>query len=103
MKSRALVCLVAGLIMLSGPFSLAGDRSVVKRTTAVYPELAKRMHLAGTIKLEVKVDPAGKVTDIKVLSGHPLLGAAAKDAVKSWVFAGADAATTEVVEVEFKI
>ena len=40
----------------------------------------------GVVILECTISPQGKVTDVKVLRGIPLLDQAAIDAVKQWVY-----------------
>jgi TonB family protein len=100
--------LIPALVLLSGLFALcpqamAGDRTATKRVAPVYPALAKRMKVAGTVKLEVKIAASGKVQEVKVLSGHPLLGPAAKECVSQWQFAPADTDSTELIELEFKM
>jgi TonB family protein len=44
------------------------------------------MRITGEVRLEVTVDPDGKVTDVKKLSGSSILEAAAEDAVRKWKF-----------------
>jgi TonB family protein len=40
----------------------------------------------GEVVLQIVVDRTGKVSDIKVTSGHPMLIANAMDAVKQWLY-----------------
>ncbi|HEV7644384.1 MAG TPA: TonB family protein [Pyrinomonadaceae bacterium] len=47
-----------------------------------YPEAAKAINAKGPVNVEVRVDENGKVILVKVLSGHPLLRAAAVSAAK---------------------
>jgi TonB family protein len=49
-----------------------------------YPPLAKAAKIQGMVKLEAVIDEDGKVEDLKVQSGHPLLVKAALDAVRQW-------------------
>ena len=42
--------------------------------------------MQGVVILECTISPQGKVTDVKVLRGIPLLDAAAIEAVKQWVY-----------------
>jgi periplasmic protein TonB len=51
-----------------------------------YPDIAKQARVQGVVILECTISPQGKVTDVKVLRGIPLLDAAAIDAVKQWVY-----------------
>jgi TonB family protein len=76
-------------------------RKVKTRTLPVYPELARRMNVAGKVKIEVVVTPDGRVKSTRVVGGHPLLVQACQDAVKEWKFVPAPEETTQVVEFEF--
>lgn len=51
-----------------------------------YPELARRAHVEGKVVLECVIDASGRVTGLRVVSGHPLLAAAAEDAVRAWIY-----------------
>ncbi len=77
-------------------------RKVKSRVTPAYPELARRMNVAGKVKIEVVITPDGRVRNTRVIGGHPLLVNAALDAVKEWRFVAASEETTQVVEFEFK-
>ena len=50
----------------------------------VYPRLAIIAHVQGTVVLQAILGKDGTVQDLKVLSGPPLLIAAAVDAVRTW-------------------
>ena len=56
----------------------------ISRPQPVYPQLARQARISGTVRLEAVIDETGKITDLKVISGHPLLVQAALDAVKQW-------------------
>jgi protein TonB len=58
----------------------------LKNITPVYPDIAKQARVQGVVILECTISPQGKVTDVKVLRGIPLLDAAAIEAVKQWVY-----------------
>ena len=49
-----------------------------------YPELAKRVRSEGMVRLEAIIGADGKIRDLRVLSGPPLLVNAARDAVMQW-------------------
>lgn len=66
------------------------------------PEIARSMHLAGTVRLEIVVSPAGKVTSLKTLGGPPILINASENAVKEWLFEPDPHATTVIVSFTFK-
>lgn len=77
------------------------ERKVIVRIAPVYPELAKRTHIAGIVKLEVVVRPNGSVKSTKPVGGNPVLVQATTDAVLKWKFEVAPQETTEIVEVTF--
>jgi TonB family protein len=78
-----------------------GKRKVKSKVVPAYPELAKRMSVAGKVKIEVVITPEGRVKSTRVIGGHPLLVQACQDAVKEWRFAPAPQETTQIVEFDF--
>src|SRR5437660_12014812 len=76
-------------------------RKVKTKTAPLYPELAKRMNVAGKVKIEVVITPDGRVKSTRAVGGHPLLVQACPDAVKEWKFVAAPEETTQVVEFDF--
>jgi TonB family protein len=88
---------LALVVAFTIPANAADNRAVKTRVAPIYPEMAKRMKIAGEVRFEVTVDPEGKVTDVKRLSGNGMLSAAAEDAVRKWRFEpGPDTSTVEV-------
>jgi len=77
-------------------------RRAKTKVQPVYPELARKMNLTGTVKVEVVVSPNGSVKDAKVLGGHPVLAGAALDAVRKWRFEPAAMDSSGVVEFKFE-
>ena len=65
----------------------------------VYPDTAKRMKIAGTVRLALRVTADGAVREVKVLGGNPLLVSAAEESVRKARF---DSAESCVVTFEFK-
>jgi protein TonB len=51
-----------------------------------YPKLARQTGARGTVRLSATVGKDGHVKAVRVISGHPMLQAAAVDAVKQWVY-----------------
>jgi protein TonB len=49
-----------------------------------YPGLALLTRVEGVVIVECRVDESGRVADARVLRGHPLLDAAALDAIRQW-------------------
>ena len=77
-------------------------RKVKTKVAPVYPELARRMNVAGKVKIEVVIGPDGHVKTTRIVGGHPLLVRSCQDAVKEWRFAPAAEETTQIVEFEFR-
>lgn len=77
------------------------DRTVVRRAPPVYPEIARQMHIAGSVLLTISIAPDGSVSDVKVEQGHPILVDAAVRAVRKWKFALGAGVTRETVNVNF--
>jgi TonB family protein len=91
------------LATVAMPVQAADDRAVKTRVAPVYPEIAKRMRISGTVRVEATVDPDGKVIDVKTLSGSRALSPAAEDAVRKWRFAPGAAQATIDVEINFAL
>jgi TonB family protein len=60
--------------------------SLVKQVTPVYPSDAKAAKISGTVVLHAVIGIDGKVADLTLISGHPLLATAAMDAVRQWEY-----------------
>jgi periplasmic protein TonB len=58
----------------------------LKHVAPTYPDIAKQARVQGVVILECTISPQGKVTDVKLLRGIPLLDAAAIEAVRQWVY-----------------
>lgn len=96
---RTLVILLVAVSCLAAADQVA--RKVVKNRPVTYPELARRMHISGTVRLDVAIAANGKVRKVDILGGHPILATAAADSVKGWEFEAAPADTTQTVVVKF--
>jgi TonB family protein len=77
-------------------------RRAKTRVAPVYPDLARKMNITGTVKIQVVVAANGTVKDAKVLGGHPVLAGAALDAVRKWRFEPAAVESSGVVELKFE-
>jgi TonB family protein len=76
-------------------------RKVIARTAPSYPELARRMHLSGKVKLELVITPGGSVKSAKLVGGNPVFEKSAIDAAKQWRFEMAEKETKAVILLEF--
>jgi len=59
---------------------------LIKSAPPTYPALAKSNHIQGDVTMDALVDPAGNVTDVKVISGPPPLQGAAMAALRQWKY-----------------
>ena len=72
---------------LSVPISQGTSGGVLlHKVQPVYPVEARRMHMAGSVVIDAVVNVEGQVDDLKLVSGEPLLSAAAMDAVRKWQY-----------------
>ena len=81
----------------------ADTRKSLKTVPPVYPAIAVKMRVEGTVKLDATIDPDGSVSDVKVVSGHQLLVQAAIDAVKKWRYESGDGKSIQPVAIEFNL
>src|SRR5947207_12554342 len=56
--------------------------NIIKRVQLVYPPLARQTRIQGTVGLHVIIAKDGKIKQLEIMSGHPLLQQAALDAVR---------------------
>lgn len=79
-----------------------------KNVAPTYPDIAKQARVSGVVILECTISPQGRVSDVKVLRGIPLLDQAAIDAVKQWQYTptllnGVPVPVIMTVTVNFKL
>lgn len=59
---------------------------LLKHVQPLYPPNAKAGRLEGSVRIDAIIDTTGRVVEMKVIDGHPLLAAAALEAVRQWVY-----------------
>ena len=77
-------------------------RRAKTKVQPIYPELAHRMNIAGTVKIEVTVASNGTVKEARIVGGHPVLAQAALDAAKKWRFEPASGESSGVIDFKFE-
>jgi TonB family protein len=99
---------LSALILISGTLLMRGQqsstdnpRAIVRKVVPAYPDAARRINLAGTVKLLATVAPNGTVKAIQPMGGSPILVQAAQEAVYRWQFAPGSSETKEPVELHF--
>jgi len=60
------------------------EGNLIHRVNPEYPTLARQARIQGTVVLRAVIDREGRIKDLQVLSGHPMLVKAAIDAVSQW-------------------
>jgi protein TonB len=71
------------------PVAIGGavrEAQLISKTLPVYPDAARKRAVLGEVRLEAQIDDKGNVQNLKVLSGDPVLAAAAKAAVLKWKY-----------------
>ena len=77
-------------------------RRAKNKVQPAYPELAHKMNISGTVKIEVVVAPNGTVKEARIVGGHPVLATAALDAAKKWKFEPASSDSTGIIDFKFE-
>ena len=109
-RTAAALLAVLTLAVTAGPVPVGAQQAqseeIVRRAKTkvqpLYPELARKMNIAGTVKIEVVVAPNGTVKDARVVGGHPVLANAALDAAKKWRFEPAAGESSGVIDFKFE-
>ncbi len=105
----AVIALVAALfphtVAAQTAQTVQNDEIIRRAKTKVqpaYPELARKMQISGTVKIEVTVAPNGSVKEARVVGGHPVLANAALDAAKKWRFEPAANESSGIIDFKFE-
>jgi protein TonB len=74
----------------------------------LYPEIARRARVEGTVVLEAVLDPTGHVTQLRVIKSVPTLDQAALDAVRQWrytpsVYGGQPVSVLMTITIRFQL
>ena len=101
--SALFVALLALFLLVpnQSSFAQAISRKVKNRVEPVYPELAKRNNISGSARVELLVTPDGRVKDVKVLGGNPVLVQAVMAAVVKWKYEPATEESSVVIKFDF--
>ena len=97
--ANACLRLLPAMLLLAA-HALADARKPVANPDPEYPEIARRMNITGTVRIEIVVATDGTIKSMKVMGGHPLLVDAVQKALKKWKYApGAE--TTMQLDFKF--
>jgi len=78
------------------------EGNLVKKVLPTYPPLARTARIQGTVELQAIISKEGTIENLRLLSGHPMLSAAAIEAVRQWRYRPY-ILNNEPVEVETQI
>ena len=59
---------------------------LVNQPKPVYPPLARQARIQGTVRFNAIIGKDGRIENLTLVSGHPLLVPSATEAVKQWVY-----------------
>lgn len=111
MSRRTVTALLAVLTLVAAakPIRIRAQsqsEEIVRRAKSkvqpAYPDLARKMNITGTVKIEVVVAPNGAVKDARVVGGHPVLAGAALEAAKKWRFEPAAGESSGIIDFKFE-
>lgn len=89
------------LTLLAVNLSAQESRKLIAHPAPIYPEMAKKFSLTGSVKVQVVIAPDGHIKDMKFIGGHPLLVATVEDTLKHWRYEPASGESTDVLEFNF--
>jgi TonB family protein len=95
------VCVFALSSLLLAQKISKSERKVLVSVKPDYSEILRRAQIGGVVRLKVTVSPEGKVLNVEVVGGNPILAESAASAVKSWKYAPAPSQTLEDVSISF--
>lgn len=79
----------------------AESRILKLQVSPIYPEIARRMNVTGSVQLQAIVRANGTVKEVRVVGGHPLLAEAALRAVMQWQYQPTPRETSEHIKIDF--
>jgi protein TonB len=59
---------------------------VLRKVEPQYPAIARQVRVQGSVQVQIDISETGAVTNVTLLTGHPLLREAAMQAAKQWLF-----------------
>ena len=90
------------LLFIPNPACAQGAaRKIKTRVEPAYPELARKNNISGSARVELLISTDGRVKDVKVLGGNPVLVQAVVSAVMKWKYEPAAEETTVVIKFDF--
>lgn len=101
LRSALALALSSTLLLFAAGSRGQENRKLIKKVDPVYPDLARKMNMTGTVKVEITIGTDGSVKDVKTLGGNPVLVQAVEEAVKQWKYANGPEETKKALEFKF--
>ena len=60
--------------------------NIIRQVKPPYPPLARQARIQGTVRFNAVIGKDGRIQNLTLVSGHPLLVAAAQQAVEQWIY-----------------
>ena len=99
-----LLLLAAPLLRAQTPALTSGELPVVVTFVApAYPRVAKNNRMMGTAVADIAVGAEGRVTDVKIVSAHPVFANYVLSALRQWQFRASKDEYHVEVKVEFEL
>ena len=81
---------------------------IIRKVPPIYPPLARQARIQGAVILRVIIEKEGNVTNLQLVSGHPMLAPAAIEAVRQWKYTpyelnGQTVEVDTTVQVNFRL
>jgi len=93
--------LAMALCLGVGNLQAQDGRKVLSNPAPTYPEVAKKLHLVGTVKVQVVIGADGKIKETSFVGGHPVLVNAVEETLKNWKYAPSSSETSTLLEFNF--
>lgn len=59
---------------------------LIRKVIPVYPPLARSARISGVVHLIGTIGKDGRIQNLQLVSGHPMLARAALNAVQQWIY-----------------
>jgi TonB family protein len=83
LPASGMAAAVPGAIRVGGNVA---QTNLISKVEPVYPPLAKAARVQGMVRFDATIGPDGRIQNLHVVSGPPLLVNSALEAVKQWVY-----------------
>lgn len=65
---------------------VVAKKSAIEKPAPDYPLTARQLKIAGKVSIEAVIAEDGHVSDLRIVSGNPILTKSAAEALKKWKF-----------------